>query len=144
VRTVLAVVDSSPASLIALAAAASLAQPIGARVVVLHTGPRAAESLRPAAPGSGRQWADIAAKRLQAMGIAATGHATLGTVTDAIESIAVSENVDVVIVATRPEAVRPGLGEVAEQLLRTRTRPVLLVRSDARVGSHRTRANTHP
>ena len=67
------------------------------------------------------------------MGISATGRATLGNATDAIESIAESEHADVVVLATPTFANGHDLGETAERLLGTATRPVLLVGRDAHI-----------
>jgi hypothetical protein len=144
VRSVLAVVDNSPASLTVLATAAALAQPVGAHLTVLHTGPRAAERCRPTAPASARHWVDITAERLRAMGISATGRATLGDATDAIESIAESERADVVVLATPTSANGRDLGKTAERLLRAATRPVLLIGRDAHIAGKCTRGTPYP
>jgi hypothetical protein len=129
-RTILAAVDGSPSSLAVLAAATSMAQSLAARLVILHVGPQPA----PSAAGcwaSAREWVDVTAERLRAMGVSAKGRATFGHPVAAIESLAYAENADIVVVATESTADRPRFTQRTKQLLRRATRPLLLVRADA-------------
>jgi nucleotide-binding universal stress UspA family protein len=131
-KTIVAAVDGSPSSLAVLAAATSLAQPLAARLVVLHVGP---QPDRPAAGGwaTAREWVDVTAERLRAMGISAVGRATLGHPIGAIESVASTENADIVVVGADVRSDRPRLTQRTQRLLRRSTRPLLLVRADASV-----------
>jgi nucleotide-binding universal stress UspA family protein len=136
---VVAAVDGSPSSLTVLAAAVSLVRPLGARLILVHVGPRQADWLPTAARPSARDWVDITTERLRSMGISATGRAMLGHPVGAIESAADAENADIVMLATSTGSVPARLGQTARTLLRRSSRPLLLVRSDACVGSYTAR-----
>jgi nucleotide-binding universal stress UspA family protein len=133
--SVVAAVDGSPSSLAVLAAAVSLVQPIGARLILVHLGPRQSDWLPPGARASARDWVDITTERLRAMGISVTGRAMLGHPVPAIESVADAEDADVIVLATSSGSVAARLSQTARTLLRRSTRPLLLVRSDACVGA---------
>jgi nucleotide-binding universal stress UspA family protein len=127
-----------------LAAAAALAQPFGARLIVLHVGPSQLERVAAGGWTSARDWVDVTAERLQAMGITSIGRAILGHPVGAIESVASAENADIVVVGTSTISDRPRLPQRTKQLLRRSTRPLLLVRPDASVGGSTGRSLRDP
>jgi nucleotide-binding universal stress UspA family protein len=132
--SVVAAVDGSPSSLAVLAAAVSLVQPLDARLILVHVGPRQSDWLPAAARASARDWVDVTTERLRSMGISATVRAMLGHPVAAIESVADAEDAGVIVLATSSGSVPARLGQTARTLLRRSSRPLLLVRSDACVG----------
>jgi nucleotide-binding universal stress UspA family protein len=143
VQTVLAAVDGSPSALAVLAAASSLAQALRARVLVLHVGPIQPDRLTAGAGASAREWVDVTAERLRAMGIATSGRAVLGHPVGAIESTAAAESADIVVLGTRVPSVLPSLDKTTKHLLRRASRPLLLVRADGFVGGSASSASNH-
>jgi nucleotide-binding universal stress UspA family protein len=130
-KTILAAVDGSPSSLAVLAAAAVLAQPFDARLVVLQVGPSQLDRVAAGGWTSAHEWVDVTAERLGAMGIPAIGRAIFGHPVGAIESVASAENADIVVVGANTRSDRPRLAQMTRQLLRRSTRPLLLVRQDS-------------
>jgi nucleotide-binding universal stress UspA family protein len=133
-RTVVAAVDGSPSSLAVLAAAVSLVQPLGARLILVRVGSGQADCQSRAAQASARDWVDVTIERMRTMGISATGRAMPGHPVSAIESVAHAADAAVIVLGASGGSVPARLGQTARTLLRRSSRPLLLVRSDACLG----------
>jgi nucleotide-binding universal stress UspA family protein len=155
--TVLIPVDGSPGSALALGTAAPLAQATGARIVLLqvilflpsaHVHPWVTINHRweEEALESARGYVEGLASRLREAGITAEGRAVVGrreelpvdrptgSIPRTIAETANDVGADLIVMSTHAlmGAERARLGSVADEVVRTARRPVLLVRQHYR------------
>ncbi len=151
VTSLLVPVDGSPGSALALAAASGLARSTGARITLLqvvvpipvflygagfpavmvnaHIDPEWDEAGRAAA----QQYVDSLAARLREEGLSATGQVGLGQPAETIVRTAEAIGADMIVMSTHglTGLRRALLGSVADEVVRTARRPVLLMRQPA-------------
>ncbi|HZQ99535.1 MAG TPA: universal stress protein [Chloroflexota bacterium] len=153
-RTLLVPLDATLGGALALAAATHLARTIGAGIVLLQVVPlpeRGDPSLRPlemlldgldweaAAGAAARRYVDQLAVRLVHAGLAAQGRVAVGPVAPTIERVAGEVDADLIVMSTHALTgpIRAIVGSVADEVVRTAQRPVLLVRRAGRLGLER-------
>jgi nucleotide-binding universal stress UspA family protein len=147
-RTLLVPLDATPGGAHALGAALGLARATGAGLVLLQVqltayagdpalGGAAFTYIDPAWDEEARQaaqgYVDRMAERLRRAGVVAEGRAILGDVAATIEATAEDVDADLIVMNTHALTgpARALLGSVADAVVRTSHRPVLLVRRDA-------------
>lgn len=139
IRTLLVPLDGSPGGALALASARDLAKSTGARIVLLqvveplvrflrgkYIDPEWEEEHRAAA----QAYVDRLASALERAGYSASGQAVVGHVADSIAAQAEQTGADLIVMSTHALTgpVRGLLGSVADEVVRTADRGVLLVR----------------
>jgi nucleotide-binding universal stress UspA family protein len=139
IRTLLVPLDGSPGGALALEAARDLAQPTGARIVLLqvveplarflrgkYIDPEWEEEHRLAA----QAYLDRLASALERAGYHASGQAVIGRVAESIAEQAQVTGADLIVMSTHALTgpARGLLGSVADEVVRTADRGVLLVR----------------
>ncbi len=145
VTALLIPVDGSPGGTLALGLAMPLAQATGARLVLLQVVPPLpadvkaqlvlAAPIAEALPGDAERLASAEhyvtqlVARLQNAGLVAEGHAVLGPVAATIVRTARDTGADIIVMSTHALTgpARAVLGSVADEVLRSADRPVLLV-----------------
>ena len=149
VKTLLVPVDGTPGGSVALGVGLGLARAVGARIVLLrvvepipaylydgvywsggaYLDPTWDEEARAAA----QSFVDGMVQRLQTAGVQAEGRAILGNVTATIVDTADAVEADLIVMSTHALTgpARAILGSVADAVVRTARRPVLLIRRDA-------------
>jgi nucleotide-binding universal stress UspA family protein len=146
IRTLLVPVEGSPGARLALALAVGLARTAGAGLLLLEAVPPIPDSLYGVNAFLGRilvdpswdeetlaraqSYVDGLAERLRADGLAAEGLAQLGTEVETIVRVAEERSADVIVMGTHASTgpSRALLGSVADAVVRTAQRPVLLMR----------------
>jgi nucleotide-binding universal stress UspA family protein len=151
-RTLLVPVDGTPGGALAMGAAIGLARAAGARIVLLevvapipayvygsdgwmgapggfYVHPEWAEQRHRAAQG----YTGGMAERLRRAGVQAEGRAIAGDVVETIEAVATEVDADLIVMSTHALTgpARALLGSVADAVVRSSHRPVLLVRRDS-------------
>jgi nucleotide-binding universal stress UspA family protein len=153
-RTLLVPLDGTPGGAHALGVALGLARATGARIVLLEVQPpvpltayagdpvvggAALSYVDPAWDEEARQaaqgYVDRMAERLRHAGVAAEGRAILGDVVATIEATGEDVAADLIVMSTHAHTgpARALLGSVADAVVRTSHRPVLLVRRSGAV-----------
>ena len=150
VTKLLVPVDGTPGGLLALERATELARAASATVVLLRvvvpipaylsavpvparrSGTELDEGWDAEALASAQRFVDGLAGRLQSAGIQAEPLAVMGSVTDTIVDVARRQAIDLIVMSTHALTgpARTLLGSVANAVVRTSDRPVLLVRRD--------------
>ena len=117
--------DGSELAQTALPHAAELCRGLGATLVLLHV-----RDSRQGSPEASRRFLEYTRRQQAHSGVAIEIVMRQGPVAEAIVRAAEDEKIDVVVMAThgRSGLQRVVYGSVAEQVLRSSTRPVLLVR----------------
>jgi nucleotide-binding universal stress UspA family protein len=150
VRTLLVPVDGTPGGALALDAAITMARATGARIVLLEVAvPMPYYLAEPMDGGAfipdpawdeearddAQSYIDGLAERIRKLGLDVATRALIGGIADSIHQVADEEDADLVVMATHAHtgAARAVLGSVADEVVRTAARPVLLVRRDNRV-----------
>ena len=152
VRTVLVPVDGTPGGALALSAALGLARAAGARIVLLDIavpvplwlfasegGALLAGTIDPSwdldAQRAAATYVDRLARRISQAGVEAEGRAEIGDPTEVIAAVAEQVSADLVVMSTHALSgpARALLGSVADGVVRTCGRPVLLVRREHQV-----------
>ena len=141
IGTVLVPVDGTPGSLVALSAAKGLAEASGARVVLIQVvvplpryaagwgiAPRWEHRTRAAA----QQYLDQLAHLLVEDGLRVEGRAEIGPVAPTIAAVANAVGADIIVMSTHALTgpARAVLGSVADEVVRTASQPVLLIRQE--------------
>ncbi len=140
-RTVLVPVDNTPGSTAALAEAHELAALTHAHLVLLEVvapahgwddGPDMAPDADGELHAGAQGFVDQLARRQRERGVAATGLAESGPVAETIGRIARERDADLIVMGTHglTGPRRALLGSVADAVVRTAGRPVLLIRQE--------------
>jgi nucleotide-binding universal stress UspA family protein len=130
VRRILAAVDFSDCSRVALDFARALAGSLGASVEVLYVAERAQAPSPVELAAADQELADFLASSKLPEAIVTTRRIEFGDPRERIVAIADSEPFDLIVLGThgRTGRVRMLAGSVAESVVRTASRPVLTVR----------------
>jgi nucleotide-binding universal stress UspA family protein len=147
--TLLVPVDGSPGAALALGLAVPLAQATGARLVLVDMVPSVVEAatrrataftpliVDPAwdeeALASARSYVEGLVARLRQAGVEATGRALMGQAAEGIVEVGNEVGADLIVMSTHglTGPARTILGSVADAVVRTAHRPVLLLRRGA-------------
>jgi nucleotide-binding universal stress UspA family protein len=162
-RTILVPIDGTPGGAVALAHAVPLALAAHARVIVvraavplplwiydpvlgLNTGPLIDPMWQEDARRAAEVHAEGVAARLQRAGLTAEGRGISGRPAPAIVAAADEVDCDLIVMSTHGRAgpVRSVLGSVADEVVRTARRPVLLVRREPAPQESRSGTSTMP
>lgn len=147
IQTLLVPVDGTPGGSLALGSALTLARRLGARIVLAQVAVPTPTWIAGDAMGAGvyidpawddealtsaQVYVDSLAKRLQAAGVQAEGRAMLGDVTGSLVKMADEVDADLVVMSTHALTgpARTIIGSVADALVRTIHRPILLIRRE--------------
>jgi nucleotide-binding universal stress UspA family protein len=124
-KRVMVTLDGSELAQTALQHALGLCRALGATLVLLHV-----RDARQGSPEAARRFLDFTRRQHANDGVAIETIVREGPVAEAIVRAAEEEQVDVIAMAThgRSGLQRAVYGSVAEQVLRSATKPVLLVR----------------
>jgi nucleotide-binding universal stress UspA family protein len=124
-QTILVPIDGTPGGALALAMAAPLARACGARIVLLQASTYDAVAAQ--------RSVELIAARLLRVGLAAEARGVLGLPEKAIVDCADEVDADLIVMSTRARhgPLRSILGSVADEVVRTCRRPVMLVQRGA-------------
>jgi len=124
-KSVMVPLDGSDLAQTALPHALELCSALGCTLVLLHV-----RDARHGSPEASKRFLDFTRRQLASSGVTIETLVRVGPVAEAIVRAAEEQQVDVIAMAThgRSGLQRAVYGSVAEQVLRSSTRPVLLVR----------------
>lgn len=124
-KRVMVTLDGSELAQTALLHALDLCRALGATLVLLHV-----RDARQGSPEAARRFLDFTRRQHANDGVAIETLVREGPVAEAIVRAAADEQIDMIAMAThgRSGIQRAVYGSVAEQVLRSSTKPVLLVR----------------
>ncbi|HJZ46807.1 MAG TPA: universal stress protein, partial [Roseiflexaceae bacterium] len=124
-KRVMVTLDGSELAQTALPHALELCRALGATLVLLHV-----RDARHGSPEASRRFLDFTRRQHAKDGVSIQTLMREGSVAEAIVRAAEEEQIDVIVMAThgRSGLQRAVYGSVAEQVLRSSTKPVLLVR----------------